>query len=58
MLIVTRLRRYVSLFAERRRYRSTERLMANLPLEVRKDIGWPGSARGLRDVASDRADPA
>ena len=56
--MLTRLRRYVSRFSERRRYRYTERLMANLPLEVRKDIGWPGSARGLQDAAYDRGDTA
>lgn len=33
---------------ERRRvYRRTERMIGALPTEVRKDIGWPGSARGV-----------
>lgn len=36
---------------ERRRlYRRTESMIGALPVEIRKDIGWPGSARGLDEA--------
>jgi len=47
MRIFNRVAGYISHLAARRRYRHTERVIAALPAEVLKDIGWPGKARGL-----------
>lgn len=41
------LRRRVALWERRR----TERFISNLPLEVRKDIGWPSDETPARTVA-------
>ena len=34
----------------RRRYRRNELMLSHLPLEIRKDIGWPGNSRGAEDA--------
>jgi len=51
MRIFSRVAGYIFHFSARRRYRHTERVISALPVEVLKDIGWPGTARG---VESDR----
>jgi hypothetical protein len=47
MNIVTAIIAYLGELERRRLYRRTERLIGTLPSDVQKDIGWPGSARGL-----------
>jgi hypothetical protein len=47
MNIVTAIIAYLGELERRRLHRRTERLIGTLPSEVQKDIGWPGSARGI-----------
>jgi len=47
MRIFRRVAGYISHLSARRRYRHTERVISALPVDVLKDIGWPGAARGV-----------
>ena len=56
--IVAPVATYIGELERRRRYRTTERLIGALPSEVQKDIGWPGSARGVDEDCVQIARPA
>jgi hypothetical protein len=56
--IVVPVAAYVIELDRRRRFRTTERMIGALPAEVQKDIGWPGSARGLDESALNGTRPA
>lgn len=43
MSILSAFSHYVAGYQEVRRRRHTERLISELPPEVRRDIGWPGT---------------
>ncbi len=45
---------YLGDLERRRRHRRTERMIGALPAEMLKDIGWPGSARGLDEERRER----
>jgi len=47
MMMLNEVRRLLSDLAARRRHRRSERIIAALPVEILKDIGWPGCAGGL-----------
>ena len=47
MNIVSTFVTWIGELERRRVYRRTERMIGALPAEVQKDIGWPGSARGV-----------
>ena len=53
MSLVSALRSIANDWAAARRAAETERFLGALPLEVRKDIGWPSeTAQGFRASAS------
>lgn len=43
MSILTAFSHYVAGYRALRARRNTERMISELPPEIRKDIGWPGS---------------
>lgn len=45
MFGLSALRTTARTIAERRRRAETNRILAGLPAEIRKDIGWPATAR-------------
>ncbi|MCT8997018.1 hypothetical protein [Chelativorans intermedius] len=55
MSVQTAIRDYLSRRIARWERRRTERFIRNLPLEIRKDIGWPdGATRRAEDALWER----
>ena len=54
-VVVTPVARFIGELERRRTYRNTERLIGALPADIRKDIGWPGSAQGIEERHEPRA---
>ena len=51
MSILNRFNRYVRHYRDTVNRRRTERMIGSLPLEIRKDIGWPGQYRYMQAPA-------
>lgn len=47
MSVFAALSDYLATMNQRRRYVRTERTIRSLPVEIQKDIGWPGVAQGV-----------
>lgn len=52
MAVLTTLRSYLGEIERRRRFYRTQRIMHGMPMEVLKDIGWPGVAEGIDETCS------